>query len=40
MARELDVEATPTLVINGRRMVGIGPLPEIRKVIDAALAER
>jgi len=39
-ASEIDVRGTPSFVINGRRIVGAVPVEELKKVIDAALAER
>lgn len=38
-AAELDVQATPTFVINGKRVVGMRPVADLRTVIDLALAE-
>jgi protein-disulfide isomerase len=38
-AAELDVQATPTFVINGKRVVGNRPVADLRTVIDQALAE-
>ena len=39
-AAEIDVRGTPSFVINGRRVVGMVPVAEFHKAIDAALAER
>ena len=38
-AKSLDVTATPTFVVNGRRVVGLLPIEELRATIEAALAE-
>jgi RNA polymerase sigma factor (sigma-70 family) len=37
-ARAIEIDATPTFVINGRKVVGLLPIEEIRATIDAALA--
>ena len=39
-AKQVGVEGTPTFVINGRVVVGALPVAELRKTIDAALADR
>lgn len=39
-AAELDIRAVPTLLINGRRMVGNGAVKTMRDMVDQALAER
>lgn len=38
--RALEVQYTPTFVINGRRVVGVHPIEDLRAMIDTALAER
>jgi RNA polymerase sigma factor (sigma-70 family) len=38
-AAELEVQATPTFVINGRLVTGMQPVQALRAVIDQALAE-
>jgi protein-disulfide isomerase len=37
-AKEIEVRATPTFVINGRKVQGLLPIEELRATIDAALA--
>ena len=39
-AAELEVQATPTFVINGRLVTGMQPVQALRAVIDQALAEQ
>jgi protein-disulfide isomerase len=39
MATELGVDATPTMFINGRRVVGARPLAELTEAVDRALTE-
>lgn len=37
-AKEIEVTGTPTFVVNGRKVVGLLPVAELRSAIDAALA--
>lgn len=37
-AQEIEVTGTPTFVVNGRKVVGLLPVAELRSAIDAALA--
>ncbi len=37
-AQAIDIQATPTFVINGRKVQGLLPIEELRATIDAALA--
>ncbi|GEM_PF-2971192 len=37
-AKAIEINATPTFVINGRKVVGLLPIEELRATIDAALA--
>jgi protein-disulfide isomerase len=37
-AKAIEITATPTFVINGRKVVGLLPIEELRATIDAALA--
>ncbi|MFN0249276.1 MAG: sigma-70 family RNA polymerase sigma factor [Kofleriaceae bacterium] len=37
-AKSIEIRATPTFVINGRKVVGLLPIEELRATIDAALA--
>jgi protein-disulfide isomerase len=39
-ARRLGVRATPTFLINGRRLVGAHPIESFREVIEEALRGR
>ncbi|HLL25491.1 MAG TPA: sigma-70 family RNA polymerase sigma factor [Kofleriaceae bacterium] len=39
VAKQIDVQATPSFIINGRKIVGNLPLPVLRAAIDAALAD-
>jgi protein-disulfide isomerase len=39
-AKALDIQATPTFVVNGRRVVGNRPPDQFKDVIEQALAER
>lgn len=38
-AREIEIQGTPSFVINGRKIIGNVPLPALRAAIDSALAE-
>jgi protein-disulfide isomerase len=39
-AKQADIVATPSFLINGRRVTGALPLADLRATIDAALADR
>ena len=39
-ATTLGITSTPTLLVNGRRIVGEPPLEELRSIIEQALKER
>lgn len=39
-AKELELNGAPSLVINGRRIVGMRPMEELRAMVDAALEDR
>ena len=39
-ASELEINGTPTFVINGRKVVGALPIEEIRKTIEASIADK
>ncbi len=39
-ASELEITGTPTFVINGRKVVGALPIEELRKSIEASIAEK
>jgi RNA polymerase sigma factor (sigma-70 family) len=39
-AAELDIQATPAFVVNGKRMIGNRGIQDMRDLIDQALAER
>lgn len=39
-AKELDLDATPSFVINGRQIVGARPIEDFRATIDQALADQ
>jgi protein-disulfide isomerase len=39
-ARRLGIRATPTFIINGRRLVGAQPIEAFRQAIEDALRER
>ena len=38
-AAELDIQATPAFVINGKRVIGNRPLAQMRQIIDQAIAD-
>jgi RNA polymerase sigma factor (sigma-70 family) len=38
-AKQIEIEATPAFVINGRKIIGNVPLPQLRAAIDSALHE-
>jgi RNA polymerase sigma factor (sigma-70 family) len=38
-AKEIEIQATPAFVINGRKIIGNVPLPQLRAAIDSALHE-